>query len=773
MRKSRVDLCKYAPKPVKNRPPKSMAARLKRLEGMVREMLDEDGNVRDPSSERTAVGEDIDSDGDRETAKFASSASGGQVIRGAGARGGNTTYVGATHFMAMLGDIEDLKSYFDHEEVSQEMSGDSPENFTDGDSPVMLIGDRTSPRTRQEFLDLLPPKHIADRLVMRYFNAHSASQHVVHKPTFGRLYNEFWANPTSPTIEMDFFALLYMVFALSIFFSNFMAPHELASDNVPLTPIQRFRQYRAAAGSALTSSSRDGLHGFSPPGPLTCAPLILYVEADFLINRTSQMNCYLLSSVCIRIMLKMGLHRDPTKLPGSPLTPFEAEMGRRMWNLAIQIDLMVAFHLGLPSMIHGIESDTLPPRNLMDEDFDETTKELPLGRPDTEYTHMTYPTYKAGICKLFGLVARQAHALTEPTYDEVMDLDSQLAAKFDAMPAFMKVRPLEECVTDPPWQVVQRFGIAALYHKAICVLHRRYLVEKGYRKEHDYSRRRCLLAALALLQYQNTVFEAARPGGMLSQNGWFVSSLAMHDLLLAAMVVYLVIQNDHYTEPGGDFDCTRNDTVLPSKTQLIEALKRSYEIWTEVAVVAPEVKKAPEVLTVMYRKIEKSRAAKGEFIPMLDEVPRPQNSGPTSYYPSLHSLSINGKQHLVGLSGTKPQPSAPVANTRADLPHSVPSVPEQSTSNTSLKGQPELSKYGFTRGPVTAEPSMETTWVPEATDAMETIDWTSLERAIRANATFGPSSGADQWMGDDSAFDYSSINFMESDFTSGSYHQGP
>lgn len=140
-----------------------------------------------------------------------------------------------------------------------------------------------------------------------------------------------------------------MVFALAIFFSNFMAPHELASDNVQLTPIQRFRQYRAAAGAALTSTSPDGRPGFSPPGPLTCAPLILYVEADFLIDRTSQMKCYLLSSVCIRIMLKIGLHRDPTKLPGSHVSPFEAEMGRWMWNLAIQIDLMVAFHLGLPS----------------------------------------------------------------------------------------------------------------------------------------------------------------------------------------------------------------------------------------------------------------------------------------------------------------------------------------------------------------------------------------------------------------------------------------
>lgn len=172
---------------------------------------------------------------------------------------------------------------------------------------------------------------------------------VLGADTNQRQYNEFWADPTSPAVDMDFFALLYIIFALAIFFSNFMAPHELASDNVSLTPIQRFRQYRAAAGSALTSSSRDGLYGFSPPGPLTCAPLLLYVEADFLINRTSQMNCYLLSSVCIRIMLKMGLHRDPSKLPGSPLSPFEAEMGRRMWNLAIQIDLMVAFYLGLPS----------------------------------------------------------------------------------------------------------------------------------------------------------------------------------------------------------------------------------------------------------------------------------------------------------------------------------------------------------------------------------------------------------------------------------------
>lgn len=83
-----------------------MAARLKRLEGMVREMLDEDGSVRDISSDRTAVGEDNDdSGGDSDAGVVASPTSGAQVVRGAGKRGGNTTYVGATHFMAMLGDV--------------------------------------------------------------------------------------------------------------------------------------------------------------------------------------------------------------------------------------------------------------------------------------------------------------------------------------------------------------------------------------------------------------------------------------------------------------------------------------------------------------------------------------------------------------------------------------------------------------------------------------------------------------------------------------------
>lgn len=508
----------------------------------------------------------------------------------------------------------------------------------------MLVMSTASPRSRQDLLGLLPPRNIADKLVIRYFTANTTSQHIIHKPTFVKKYNDFWLNTHSPTVDMDWFALLFMVFAQAIFFSHFNASNELASDCLPLTPMQKFRQYRAAAGWALTSTS-NGRHGYSAPATSTCAPFLMYVETDFLANRPSQVSTYLLSSVCIRIMLKLGLHRDPSKLPGAQITPYDGEMRRRIWNLAIQIDLMISFHLGLPSMIHGIESDTLPPRNLMDEDFGENTEELPPGRPEQDYTHMTYPIFKASICKLFGFVVRMAHALTSPTYAEVLELDRQLEQTYAAVPIFMRVRPLEDRLMDPPFQIIQTYGIASLYQKSRCVLHRRFLVEKEPQKEHEYSRRTCLLAALALLEYQNSIFEATKPGGMLEHIGWFMLTLGIHDFLLAAMIVYLVVQDDRYNEVGGDFDCTQRDTVLPNKQRLMDALKRSYRVWVEVGPNNPAAKKAPVVLEPMFRKIERTCAARGEPVSMFDVVQSQSSTKPWDLA-LVGNLMISGKSLL-------------------------------------------------------------------------------------------------------------------------------
>ncbi|KAL6360354.1 hypothetical protein LRP88_06059 [Fusarium phalaenopsidis] len=520
-KKGRAAQCAYAPRPEKKRPAKGMSARLKRLEGMVREMMDAEGSAGPKPA------------GEANGAPVAGPEVQGHVVRGEKA----TTYVGATHCMAMLEDIEDLKSYFDQPE------------------------------------DLEDDQILADEI--------DATE-----------YTKFWQDPNQASLH--WIAQLFMMLSLGVFFNNFMNSSEVEGDS-PLPPLDRIRHYKACAGWALVWGK------YTQPTAATLPAFLLYVESHFLFNRAAQMNCYILSGVCVRLMLKMGLHRDPSKLAN--ITPFEGEMRRRMWNMAIQVELLVSFHMGLPSLLQGIETDTTVPRNLQDDDFDEDTVELPLSRPPTDYTTMTYPIHKTKILRVFGQIARQAHALSPPSYAEVLKLDNLLQETWRNVPSFMMVRPLDECVGDPPMLLIHRFGLAALFNKCRCVLHRRYLAEAIPRREHDYSRRQCLEGAISLLEYQNTIREACKPGHVLSQNGWFVSSLAVHDFLLAAMCLYLVIKNDAYSEFGGEYDWMSQSKTTPTKEELLGMIKRSHLIWSEVAQDVTEVKKTADTLATMLAKL--------------------------------------------------------------------------------------------------------------------------------------------------------------------------
>lgn len=385
-----------------------------------------------------------------------------------------------------------------------------------------------------------------------------------------------------------------MMLALGVFFNKFINASEVEGDS-PMPPLDRVRHYKSCAGWALVWGK------YTQPTAATLPAFLLYVESHFLFNRAAQMDCYVLSGVCIRLMLKMGLHRDPDKLAN--ITPFESEMRRRMWNMAIQVELLVSFHMGLPSMLQGIETDTNVPRNLQDDDFDEDSTSLPPGRPPTDWTTMTYPIYKTKILRVFGQIARQAHALTPPSYSEVLRLDNLLQETWNEVPAFMKFRPLDECVGDAPTLLIQRFGLGALYNKCRCVLHRRYLAEAIPKREHDYSRKQCLEGAMTLLGFQHMIWEACKPGHVLSQNGWFISSLAVHDYLLAAMVLYLVIKNEDYSEFGGDYDWMTQKTPTPTKAELKEMIKRSCFIWADVALDVAEVRKTADTLAIMLAKI--------------------------------------------------------------------------------------------------------------------------------------------------------------------------
>ncbi len=67
--------------------------------------------------------------------------------------------------------IEDMKSYFDDED--DVLEGDSPSDELDSTDLLIQSG---GPSSREDLLAQLPEKHVADRLIMRYFASFSPAQ---------------------------------------------------------------------------------------------------------------------------------------------------------------------------------------------------------------------------------------------------------------------------------------------------------------------------------------------------------------------------------------------------------------------------------------------------------------------------------------------------------------------------------------------------------------------------------------------------------------------
>ncbi|KAF4119703.1 Fungal trans [Geosmithia morbida] len=592
-RKERQDLCEYAPRPEKKRSrprptPKNMSTRLKHLEGVVREMMDEDGKLNRPSGQTNGgVGKSIG--GWRGGAKKLQ----GQVIRG---QNEVTSYIGETHCMAMLDDV-DLKAYFDNSE--DEDDSDSPP-FSHLEEPDLLMSElgSSSTVTREDLISQLPEKNVMARLVSRYFECLSPSQ---------SKYARFCQNPDSATLH--WISQVFMILSMGVYYSQYQAPAEIEQDSA-IPPADRVRHYRICAGWALIAGK------YMQPDQTTLPAMVLYLGSHLHLNRATQMSSYVLSGLCLRLMLKLGLHRDPDKLAG--ISPFEGEMRRRLWNQAVILETLVSFHVGLPGMATMIDSDAQLPRNLQDDDFDENTGTLPASRPMSDWTPVTYAALKRGIMAVFGQISRQAHALRSPEYGEVMRLDAELQREWAKVPPLMMVRSTEESIGDHPALVMQRFGISALYNKSRCVLHRRYLADMGPspRRLHDYSRQQCLDAAVSLLNAQSLIWELSRPGRSLSGHRWFVSSLSVHDYLLAAMVVYYIIQSEHYDNPDSKVvwvDPARSSSLSsssssslstpPTREHLKGLIYTSYKVWDDLAGTTSEVRRTADTLALILSRL--------------------------------------------------------------------------------------------------------------------------------------------------------------------------
>ena len=333
--------------------------------------------------------------------------------------------------------------------------------------------------------------------------------------------------------------------------------------------------------------------------------LILHLHSEYARSRDAEVGVWVLVGMIVRLAMRMGYHRDPKYYPN--ISPFQGEIRRRVWTFVRQSDLLYSFQIGLPSMIRLGDCDTELPRNLYDREFDENTKVLPLARPSTEPTPVSYMIAKAKMAFAFGKVVESLHSLATCSYDDVMTLDTLLRETRADLSPHLHFQSIEESPLEPGALILQRYNLDILYNKGQCVLHRKFLGRARENNRYAHSRRACVDASMDLLHHQATLHYESQPGHRLHGMEIFISSLVSHDFLLAAMIICLDLHYSLQSESSGRGSGDIYTWGLERRSEMIRALEVSRDIWRERKDQSMEAYKAGEILTFMVDKLKAKR----------------------------------------------------------------------------------------------------------------------------------------------------------------------
>ncbi|RDW95299.1 hypothetical protein BP5796_01062 [Coleophoma crateriformis] len=517
---------------------------------------------------------------------------------------GKSLYFGESHWHLLLSDISEVKNYFINHKKELENKYEKIESAKPSTSirgPAFLFSnDRTA--TDVELRSEVPPKSAVDKLVTRYFNSYDPAVHLLHSPTFHKQLHNHWQDPSKTSVV--WLGLLYSILCLAMQSYNKIGdePLEWKGRTLELAAEYRSRTVQCLINSDYTKSSI-----------YTIETLCFYLQGEYGAAWDAEVSIWVIVGMIVRLGMRMGYHRDPSNYPN--VTPYQAEMRRRVWCFVRQMDTMFSFQLALPGMIRDSDCDTQLPRNIFEDEFGPESKSLPPARPSTEPTPVSYMIAKASIALEFGVILEEINAVSGKkvtSYDQILKHDNALRELKANMAPHLRLRPIEECLHDPATLLMQRFNLDILWQKSICVLHRKYIARARQNPRYAHSRRACVDAALEILHHQANLHREAEPGGRLRTMKWFISSLTKHDYLLAAMIVCLDLHYDSISESLPERPPTYDMYFWTpeQRAEMLKALETSQEIWKGSSETSMEAFKASRILGIMLEKLNNARQAR-------------------------------------------------------------------------------------------------------------------------------------------------------------------
>lgn len=341
--------------------------------------------------------------------------------------------------------------------------------------------------------------------------------------------------------------------------------------------------YREKIAQCLVASD------YTKTGPYVAETMCHYLHIEFAISADANKDALLLLGMTVKVVMRMGYHRDPSHFPG--LSPLQGEMRRRLWSTLLLGDTLISTQMGMPRTISDSHWDAAEPQNLNDSDLDPSATELPPARPETEHTSALGIIARRRMVIAVGTVSDLQSNVRSSSYAEVMRVDGVLHEARASLPQHLQMKSMAASVTDSPQIIIQRIYVAQMFHKGQIMLHRRFLFMDSPTPDQDafaYSRKSCLDAALRLLEIQQTLDAETCPAGQLHMMRWRLSSLLNHQFLTATIILCSMLY--------------RNVT-LQRKEEMVAALQRSRTIWMRNSFRSKESHKAADTVNAVLAKM--------------------------------------------------------------------------------------------------------------------------------------------------------------------------
>jgi hypothetical protein len=360
---------------------------------------------------------------------------------------------------------------------------------------------------------LLPEQTRADALVQEYFETLETTYRVLHAPTFFRKYKEFWTG----NYKGDSSAFVVQLLLVC------------ASVNCSVPGIAQGFIGRSTIGRDMALKWIEICETWLDLQSHKHMTLDIF-QVRVLLVIAKKLNCvkikreWTVSGHLLREAISTGLHREPTYLSNN-LSVFEQEMRRRLWLTILEIDLQNSLDRGMMASIGPHDFDTLPPLNLHDEDFDESTEKMPPARPITEFTRTSFLCFSQQHLSLrLELISRINSIRVSLESSTAIELDQKLRQILDTLPTW----------SDSAAQAMAKNLSQLLLYEFILLIHQPFATQPKAPTKHFYSRSARRNAALATMK----IFTDLRPNSGQTlcniRNDLYRACLATcHDLVVS------------------------------------------------------------------------------------------------------------------------------------------------------------------------------------------------------------------------------------------------